>query len=54
MRSRNRSIGIFFLIVGLANMVIFRHRTPGLAGGSAFVIMGIALLARARRERDVN
>ena len=54
MVDRNRRLGILFIVIGLANTIIFRHRTPGLAGGGAFVIIGIALLARSRRERDAD
>jgi uncharacterized membrane protein YkgB len=51
MRGGNRGVGIVFIVIGLANVIIFRRSMPGLAGGVAFVVIGIVLLARSRRER---
>jgi uncharacterized membrane protein len=54
MANRARLVGIAFIVIGLANLVVFRRSTPGLGAGVVFLIIGLVLLVKGRgRDSDL-
>jgi uncharacterized membrane protein len=48
---RKRTIGLMFMVLGLALSVIFRGSLPGTGGGLLFMIAGIVLFIKSRAAR---
>ncbi len=48
MANRAGLVGIAFIVIGLANLVVFRRSTLGLGAGVAFLLIGLAMLVKGR------
>lgn len=48
MANRAGLVGIAFIVIGLANLVVFRRSTPGLGAGVVFLVLGLVMLVKGR------
>ncbi len=47
---RERTLGILFVVLGIANAIVLDERAWGIGSGVVFLILGIAFLRKGRRE----
>jgi hypothetical protein len=45
------TLGVVFIIIGLAEAVVFKFSATGLTLGVVFVLVGASLLVRSRRSQ---
>lgn len=46
-----KPVGIMFITLGIAFLIIFKNSTPGTVGGALFIVAGLVALIKGRANR---